>query len=91
MNIKIRRKPLQKWVILIALRFRYTFYRPQTMRLRARKIGLQSFLLLGTSCLGRPPGDGLRSPFGGTRAKRLRMRKVSIFNNLNLQNLPHLN
>ena len=31
-----------------------TFYRPQTKRLRARKIGLQSFLLLGTSCLGRP-------------------------------------
>ena len=30
-----------KWVILIALQFRYTFYRPQTKRLRARKIGLQ--------------------------------------------------
>ena len=28
-------------VILIALQFRYTFYRPQTKRLRARKIGLQ--------------------------------------------------
>ena len=26
-----------------------------------------------------------------TRANRLRMRKVSIFNNQNLQNLPHLN
>ena len=34
-------KPLKKWVILIALRFRYTFYRPQTKGLRARKIGLQ--------------------------------------------------
>ena len=31
----------KKWVIFIALRFRYTFYRPQTKRLRARKIGLQ--------------------------------------------------
>ena len=38
-----RRKPLKKWVILIALQFRYTFYRPQTKRLRARKIGLQYF------------------------------------------------
>ena len=28
-------------IILIALRFRYTFYRPQTKRLRARKMGLQ--------------------------------------------------
>ena len=53
-NIKARRKPPKKWVILFALQFRYTFYRPQTKRLRARKIGLQSFLLLGTSCLGRP-------------------------------------
>ena len=26
---------------MIALQFRYTFYRPQTKRLRARKIGLQ--------------------------------------------------
>ena len=32
-------KTSEKWVILIALRFRYTFYRPQTKRLRARKIG----------------------------------------------------
>ena len=47
-NIKTRRKPLKKWVILIALQFRYTFYVPQTKRLRARKIGLQSFFLLGT-------------------------------------------
>ena len=55
---------------MIALQFRYTFYRPQTKRLRARKIGLQCkirkvpFLLLGTSCLGRPSGDGSLSPFG---------------------------
>ena len=35
-----RRKPLKKWVILIALQSRYTFYRPKTKRLRARKIGL---------------------------------------------------
>ena len=40
-NIKTRRKPLKKWVILIASQFRYTFYRPQTKWLRARKIGLQ--------------------------------------------------
>ena len=31
----------EKWVILIALQFRYTFYRLQTKRLRARKIGLK--------------------------------------------------
>ena len=36
-----RRKPLKKWVILIALQFRYTFYRLQTKRLWAPKIGLQ--------------------------------------------------
>ena len=34
-------KTSEKWVILITLQFRYTFYRPQTERLRARKIGLQ--------------------------------------------------
>ena len=34
-------KTSEKWVILIALQFRYTFYRPQIKRLRARKIGLQ--------------------------------------------------
>ena len=34
-------KTSERWVILIALQFRYTFYRPQTKRLRARKIGLQ--------------------------------------------------
>ena len=83
-------KTSEKWVILIALialQFRYTFYRPQTKRLRARKIGLQykirkgrkqiwgrfsnPFLLLGSSCLGSPSGDGLRSPFG-RRAVRQR-------------------
>ena len=42
-------KTSEKWVILIALQFRYTFYRPQTKRLRARKIGLKY--------LGRPSGD----------------------------------
>ena len=41
LNIKTRRKPLKRWVILIALQFGFTFYRPQTKRLRARKIGLQ--------------------------------------------------
>ena len=35
--------------VQIALQFRYTFYWPQTKRLRARKIGF--------SCLGRPSGD----------------------------------
>ena len=54
---KTRRKPLKKWVILIALRFRYTFYIPQTKRLRARKAGLQ--YKIRTSCLGRPSGDVL--------------------------------
>ena len=34
-------KTSEKWVILMALQFRYTFYRPQTKRLKARKIGLQ--------------------------------------------------
>ena len=37
-------KTSEKWVILIALialQSRYTFYRPQTKRLRARKIALQ--------------------------------------------------
>ena len=33
-------KTSEKWVILIALQSRYTFYRPQTKRLRSRKIGL---------------------------------------------------
>ena len=35
-------KTSEKWVILIALQFRYTFYRPQTKRLRVRKIGFFS-------------------------------------------------
>ena len=45
------------------LQFRYTFYRPQTKRLRARKIGFSLkygklvVFLLGTSCLGRPSGN----------------------------------
>ena len=35
-------KTSEKWVILIALQFRYTFHIiQQTKRLRARKIGLQ--------------------------------------------------
>ena len=34
-------KTSEKWVILIALQFRYTSFRPQTKGLRARKIGLQ--------------------------------------------------
>ena len=40
-----RSKTSEKWVILITLQFRYTFYRLQTKRLRARKIGLQYTLL----------------------------------------------
>ena len=35
-NIKTRRKPLKRWVILIALQFPHAFYIPQTKRLRAR-------------------------------------------------------
>ena len=34
-------KTSEKWVILIALQFRYTFYTPKTKRPRAREIGLQ--------------------------------------------------
>ena len=34
-------KTSEKWAILIALQFRYAWYRPQTKRLRAREIGLQ--------------------------------------------------
>ena len=44
-----RRKPLKKWVILIALLFRYTFYSPQP-----RKWGLARSAY--TSCLGPPSG-----------------------------------
>ena len=62
-NIKARRKPPKKWVILFALQFRYTFYRPQAKRLRARKIGLQYKILSFTrhfvprSPFGHPSGD----------------------------------
>ena len=31
-------KTSEKWVILIALQFRYTFYRPQTKRLRDNQV-----------------------------------------------------
>ena len=54
---QIPSKIYEKWVILIALQFRYTFYRPQTKRLRARKIGLQYKILSFTRHFGR------RSPF----------------------------
>ena len=60
-------KPLKKLVILIALQFRYTFYRPQTKRLRARKIGLpykqvtQHFV--PRSPFGRQPSVTLRATF----------------------------
>ena len=30
-NIKTCRKPLKKWVILIVLQFRYTFYKPTNL------------------------------------------------------------
>ena len=40
-------KTSEKWVVLIALQFRYTFYRPQTKRLRAHKIDLQYKILRG--------------------------------------------
>ena len=52
-------KTSKKWVILIALQFRYTLYRPQTKRLRARKIGF-----FGTSgdvpCAGEDMACGHR-------------------------------
>ena len=56
-------KTSKKWVILIALQFRYAFYRPQTKRLRARKIGLQYKILLRASvalratAFGHPSSD----------------------------------
>ena len=59
-------KTSEKWVILIALQFRYTFYRPQTKRLRARKIGLQynifylalrASVALRATVFGHPLGD----------------------------------
>ena len=49
---------------MIALQFRYTFYRPQTKRLRARKIGLQYEIRPFFYSAHRASGDGLRSPFG---------------------------
>ena len=51
-------KTLKKWVILIALQFRYTFQRPQTKRLRARKIGF-----VPQSPFGRQPSVSLRATF----------------------------
>ena len=59
-------KTSEKWVILIALQFRYTFYRPQTKRLRARKIN--SFIhtkLLWTLCNKLQHRKGSTSPGGG--------------------------
>ena len=56
-------KTSEKWVILIALQFRYTFYRPQTKRLRARKIGfffnsaLRASVTLRATAFGHPSGD----------------------------------
>ena len=66
-------KTFEKWVILIALQFRYTFYRPQTKRLRARK------------SLGRSSGDSLRSPLGQRSVRQqgygLRLLIFKIANN----------
>ena len=42
-------KSSEKWVIFIALQFRYTFYRQQTKRLRARKIGFIFYSALRAS------------------------------------------
>ena len=42
-------KTSEIWVILIALQFRYTFYRQQTKRLRARKIGFIFYSALRAS------------------------------------------
>ena len=57
-------KTSEKWVILIALQFRYTFFRPQTKRLRARKIGLLTRHFVPRLPFGRRAlrqrGDGLR-------------------------------
>ena len=55
---------MKKWVILIALQFRYIFYRPQITRLRARKIGLQykiparrASVTLQATAFGQPSRD----------------------------------
>ena len=61
-------KTTEEWVILVGLQFRYTFYIPQTKRLRARKIGLQSLFLTRHfvpqspfgRCAMRQRGYGLR-------------------------------
>ena len=61
-------KTSEKWVILIALQFRYTFYRPQTKRLRARKINSNAFIhteLLWTLCNKLQHCKGSTSPGGG--------------------------
>ena len=53
-------KTSEKWVISIALQFRYTFYRPQTKRLRARKIrygiNLRGSVALRATAFGHPSG-----------------------------------
>ena len=70
------------WVILIALQFRYTFYRPQIKRLRARKISLQHKIRFDSriSCgllLLRFPSHSLPSPSDAVHRKRSHVVQVS--------------
>ena len=62
-NIEEQAQATKKWLLLIALQFRYTFYRPQTTRLRARKIGLQYEIrhFVPRSPFRRPPSVTLRT------------------------------
>ena len=75
-------KTSEKWVILIALQFRYTFYRPQIKRLRARKIGLQYKIRFDSRIssgllLLRFPSHSLPSPSDAVHSKRSHVVQVS--------------
>ena len=75
-------KTSEKWVILIALQFRYTFYRPQIKRLRARKIGLQYKIRFDSRIssgllLLRFPSHSLPSPSDAVHSKRSYVVQVS--------------
>ena len=75
-------KTSEKWVILIALQFRYTFYRPQIKRLRARKISLQYKIRFDSRIssgllLLRFPSHSLPSPSDAVHSKRSYVVQVS--------------
>ena len=75
-------KTSEKWVILIALQFRYTFYRPQIKRLRARKISLQYKIRFDSRIssgllLLRFPSHSLPSPSDAVHSKQSHVVQVS--------------